>query len=73
MPNAPKASSDRAGRFVQAQGGPETYWAFHPKGLAPDPPLVIDPAAQGLLDRANQALGRLDGVTLLLPDPDQFL
>jgi Fic family protein len=28
---------------------------------------------QKLLDRANQALGRLDGVTLLLPDPDQFL
>jgi Fic family protein len=28
---------------------------------------------QGLLDRANQALGRLDGVTLLLPDPDQFI
>lgn len=26
-----------------------------------------------LLDQANQALGRLDGVTLLLPDPDQFL
>jgi Fic family protein len=28
---------------------------------------------QTLLDRANQALGRLDGVTLLLPDPDQFI
>jgi Fic family protein len=28
---------------------------------------------QSLLDRANQALGRLDGITLLLPDPDQFL
>ncbi len=28
---------------------------------------------QRLLDRANQALGRLDGVTLLLPDPDQFI
>ena len=26
-----------------------------------------------MLDTANQALGRLDGVTLLLPDPDQFL
>jgi Fic family protein len=26
-----------------------------------------------LLDEANQALGRLDGVTLLLPDPGQFL
>jgi Fic family protein len=28
---------------------------------------------QALLDRANQALGRLDGVTLLLPDPDHLL
>src|SRR5262249_34168026 len=26
-----------------------------------------------LLDQANHALGRLDGVTLLLPDPTQFL
>jgi len=25
------------------------------------------------MDAANQALGRLDGITLLLPDPDQFL
>ncbi|MBA3809014.1 MAG: Fic family protein [Solirubrobacterales bacterium] len=28
---------------------------------------------QTLLDQANQSLGRLDGVTLLLPDPDQFI
>src|SRR5688572_25124571 len=28
---------------------------------------------QDLLDTANQALGRLDGITLLLPDPDVFL
>jgi Fic family protein len=28
---------------------------------------------QTLLDRTNQALGRLDGITLLLPDPDQFI
>jgi Fic family protein len=28
---------------------------------------------QRLLDHANQALGRLDGVTVLLPDPDQFI
>ena len=26
-----------------------------------------------ILNRSNQALGRLDGITLLLPDPDQFL
>lgn len=28
---------------------------------------------QQLLDRTNQALGRLDGITLLLSDPDQFI
>jgi len=28
---------------------------------------------QARLDSGNQALGRLDGITLLLPDPDQFL
>jgi Fic family protein len=28
---------------------------------------------QSLLDRTHQALGRLDGITLLLPDPDQFI
>jgi Fic family protein len=28
---------------------------------------------QALLERANQALGRLDGITLLLPEPDQFI
>ncbi len=56
-----------------AQSGPDGYWAFHPRPLPPDPPLQIDAAMQGLLDRANQALGRLDGITLLLPDPDQFI
>ena len=44
-----------------------------PRALPPDPPLLITPRLQRLLDRANQAIGRLDGVTLLLPDPDQFL
>ena len=37
------------------------------------PALKIDAELQTLLDLANQALGRLDGITLLLPDPDQFL
>jgi Fic family protein len=44
-----------------------------PNPLPLAPSLDITPRLQGLLDRANQALGRLDGVTLLLPDPDQFL
>src|SRR6185436_9678142 len=63
----------RAGHFtsVASEGG--TYSTFSPKPLPPDPPLVIDAEMQRLLDRANQALGRLDGITLLLPDADQFL
>ena len=73
MAATPLTPSDRAGRFLQAQDGADGYRAFHPKPLPPDPPLNIDGAIQQLLDRANQALGRLDGITLLLPDPDQFL
>jgi Fic family protein len=49
------------------------FFSFHPKPLPPKPSLQIDPSMQDLLDKANQALGRLDGITLLLPDPDQFL
>jgi Fic family protein len=71
-PEAPGVS-ERAGSFRRVDVGGEAYFAFHPKPLPPDPPLVIDPDVQELLDRANQALGRLDGITLLLPDPDQFL
>ena len=66
-------TSQRAGTLVSANSGPERYSTFLPRPLPPDPPLDITPDIQGLLDRANQALGRLDGVTLLLPDPDQFL
>jgi len=68
----PRTTSDRAGRFILAHG-PEPFYAFHPSPLPPNPSLRIDADMQTLLDRANQALGRLDGVTLLLPDPSQFL
>lgn len=65
--------SSRAGNFIRTSAGGEKYFIFHPHPLPPDPPLEIDADMQGLLDVANQALGRLDGVTLLLPNPDQFL
>lgn len=66
-------SSSRAGSFVRATSAGETYFTFHPKPLPPDPALEIDASVQELLDTANQALGRLDGITILLPNPDQFL
>jgi Fic family protein len=75
MPSAKKSTrtGDRAGRFVEVAAASERFNAFVPSPLPPQPPLAIDAAMQSLLDRANQELGRLDGITLLLPDPDQFL
>ena len=70
---AAPGASDRAGTFRRVSAGGETFYRFHPKPLPPSPLLKIEPDAQELLDIANQALGRLDGITLLLPDPDQFL
>jgi Fic family protein len=65
--------SKRAGAFRRVTSGGETYYSFHPRPLPPHPPLEIDGTMQKLLDRANQALGRLDGITILLPDPQTFL
>jgi cell filamentation protein, protein adenylyltransferase len=65
--------SEGAGRITVAQDGPEGFSAFHPNPLPPDPPLEIDGELQALIDHANQSLGRLDGITLLLPNADQFL
>lgn len=67
-----RPGSARSGAFRRVTTGDESYLVFHPKPLPPQPPLALEPL-QDLADRANQALGRLDGVTLLLPNPDQFL
>lgn len=71
--SALRQASPRAGRLVPQQQGPEGFSAFVPNPLPPDPPVLVDPLLQASLDRANQALGRLDGVSLLLPDPELFL
>lgn len=51
----------------------EAVRAFIPSALPPNPPLDIAGDRQRLLERATLALGRLDSVTLLLPDPELFL
>ena len=51
-----------------------TYRAFVPHPLPPEPPL--DLSGDRLIarkERADQALGRLDGITQMLPDPELFL
>jgi len=59
--------SARLGRYVlkQFQGG--TVRAFVPPPLPPAPPLDLA-RFQILLEQANQAIGRLDGLASLLPD-----
>jgi cell filamentation protein, protein adenylyltransferase len=61
------------GHFIRRTTAPEPFAAFVPRPLPPDPPLEIDPGLLELLGRAERALGRLDGVSTLLPDPSLFL
>lgn len=60
----------RSGTFVRQPAG---YTAFVPKPLPPDPPIEIDAELLDLLSRADRALGRLDGSTELLPNPNLFV
>ena len=50
----------------------ERVEAFIPPPLPPAPPVRMD-RLNSLLDNANLALGRLDGMTSVLPDTDLFL
>ncbi len=63
---------DRTGRYVITAVGGERVRAFVSLPLPPVPPVRID-ALYGLLEQANWALGRLDGVTSILPDTLLFL
>jgi Fic family protein len=60
----------RSGRFARQPGG---FEAFVPASLPPEPPVAIDESMLALLSRADLALGRLDGVVRVVPDPDLFV
>lgn len=62
-----------AGDYVDGSLAAERYKAFVPRPLPPDPPIAIDSAMFILLEDANRALGRLDGLAALFPDPDLFI
>ena len=51
----------------------ETVRAFVPRPLPPEPPIVESPALREKLDSAMAALGRLDSVSVLLPDTSLFV
>jgi Fic family protein len=61
------------GRYDITRAGSEKVRAFVPDSLPPVPPLASDGGLQQALEAAVLALGRLDGVSSLLPDRSLFL
>ncbi len=62
----------RIGRYVETVTGGETVRAYVPEPLPPVPPVRIHELLSRL-SAADQAIGRLDGVSVLLPDKNLFL
>jgi len=65
--------SDRAGNYTLSSVGGEESRAFLPKPLPPYPPLDLDAEHYELMEKSTLALGRLDGLSTLLPDTSLFL
>jgi len=66
------AYSERIGEQIRCSMTDEPYYAYIPKPLPPTPAIELD-KIYPLLDKANIALGRLDGLSFILPDPALFL
>jgi Fic family protein len=64
--------SQRLGRYIVSTFGGESVRAFVPSPLPPIPAVQLD-RLQLLLEQANQALGRLDGLASVLPDLSLFI
>jgi Fic family protein len=65
-----KAPENRAGRFVTQIKG---YKAFQPTPLPPEPQLTQDEELIYLLGQATHAVGKLSGLSAIIPDPDLFV
>jgi len=64
---------ERIGTYIKGSAiGGKFYQAYLPPPLPPAPPLNME-ILYPFLDQANIALGRLDGLRLLLPDSGLFL
>jgi Fic family protein len=65
-------NKQRIGEIIKLRTGDESYSAYVPKPLPPVPALDLS-LFYPLLDKANMALGRLDGMGQSLPDASLFL
>lgn len=64
---------DSTGFYEQSIAGSEMVRAFVPHPLPPTPALDLTGARAQLLEQATLAVGRLDAISTLLPDPHLFL
>lgn len=64
---------ERIGRYIKSSlVGGESYNIYIPQPLPPKPDIDMN-QLYPLLDEANTALGRLEGISIILPDPSLFL
>ncbi|MES2771697.1 MAG: Fic family protein [Pseudomonadota bacterium] len=66
-------STRTTGHYETSIAGGESVRAFVPQPLPPQPPLELSGKRLQLLEQATLAVGRLDSVSMLLPDPQLFL
>jgi Fic family protein len=65
--------TNRAGFLVNCSTAGEPFKAFVPNPLPPVPPLELGAEHFDRLERANRALGKLDGLSRFLPDVSLFV
>jgi Fic family protein len=61
------------GKVVIRRTGEEEFRPFIPNALPPRPAIQADVEITDLLEMANRALGRIDGLSMMLPDRSLFL
>jgi Fic family protein len=66
------AYAERVGKHFRCSVAGEIYNSYVPQALPPFPAIEMEKIYL-LLDQANVALGRLDGLSIILPDPSLFL
>ncbi|MCY7376515.1 MAG: hypothetical protein LH472_11160, partial [Pyrinomonadaceae bacterium] len=65
--------TNRAGFLVNCSTAGESFQAFVPNALPPAPSLDLNGEHFDRLERANRALGKLDGLSRFLPDVSLFV
>ena len=63
----------QTGEYITSTIGGESFQAFIPEPLPPQPPLEMSGELIESLEKANRALGRLDGISHVLPNINLFI